>query len=287
MWWSGLVRRRWALKVQPRSGGIGTHRVGRPDPDGAGRARRLPRMDASSGQQPPQPILANSILPARREPITLTTADGQQLIGELALPLAKPPAATVIMLHPLPTQGGFMDSHVIRKASYRLPALADIAILRFNTRGTRSEHGVSTGSFDEARGERFDVAAAIEYVEFNDLPQPWLVGWSFGSDLALMYGCDPSVVGAILLSPPRRFSTDAHLKVWADSDKPVTALIPEFDDFLRPEQAAAAFAALPQCELIPIAGGKHLWVGEAAVRRALQEIVAKVRPELGCLPEVW
>jgi pimeloyl-ACP methyl ester carboxylesterase len=32
----------------------------------------------------------------------------------------------------------------------------------------------------------------------------WLLGWSFGTDLALKYGCDPSVVGAVLISPPLR-----------------------------------------------------------------------------------
>ena len=35
-----------------------------------------------------------------------------------------------------PTAGGMMDSHVLRKASWRLPALAGLAVLRFNTRGT-------------------------------------------------------------------------------------------------------------------------------------------------------
>ena len=38
-----------------------------------------------------------------------------------------------------------MDSHVFRKAAYRLPALAGIAVLRFNTRGTTSVQGTSEG----------------------------------------------------------------------------------------------------------------------------------------------
>jgi hypothetical protein len=33
-------------------------------------------------------IRAATVLPARREPVRLTTADGLTLIGELALPLA-------------------------------------------------------------------------------------------------------------------------------------------------------------------------------------------------------
>lgn len=74
-------------------------------------------------------------LPARREDIELKTADGLTLVGELSEPEHVPPVATLVTLHPLPTAGGFMDSHIIRKAAARLPALADLAVLRFNTRG--------------------------------------------------------------------------------------------------------------------------------------------------------
>src|SRR3954451_6559920 len=154
---------------------------------------------------PMPPIRANSVLPARREPITLATADGLSLVGELALPEDRDPVATLVCLHPLPTHGGMMDSHVMRKAAFRLPALAGIAVLRFNTRGTSSEQGASEGAFDNANAERYDVAAAIEYAEFHDLPNLWILGWSFGTDLALMYAGDPAIHGLVLLSPPLRF----------------------------------------------------------------------------------
>src|SRR5450756_967796 len=124
-------------------------------------------------------IRASTVLPARRRDIELHTADGLRLVGELALPLERDPVATLITLHPLPTHGGYMDSHVFRKASYRLPALADVAVLRFNTRGTASPRGRSGGVFEGGVGEQNDVAAAIEYAEFHDLPHRWLVGWSF------------------------------------------------------------------------------------------------------------
>ena len=51
-----------------------------------------------------------------------------------------------------------MDSHVLRKAAYRLPALADLAVLRFNTRGTSSERGRSDGAFGEGETERHDLS---------------------------------------------------------------------------------------------------------------------------------
>ena len=122
-------------------------------------------------------IRASTILPARREPVTLRTADGLALVGELALPLDRPPVATLICLHPLPTAGGMMDSHVLRKAAYRLPALAGLAVLRFNTRGTSSERGTSEGAFGDGVAERLDVAAAIAYATETTCPAG---GWWAG-----------------------------------------------------------------------------------------------------------
>ena len=228
-------------------------------------------------------IRANTVLPADRRPVTLHTADGLALVGELALPLDRPPVATLVCLHPLPTHGGFMDSHVLKKAANRLPALADLAVLRFNTRGTTSPHGTSEGAFDNAEGERYDVAAALDLVEHEDLPAVWLVGWSFGTDLALMHGLDPAVVGAVLLSPPLRFSQPEHLAAWAASGKPVVAVVPEHDDYLKPDAARERFAAMPQAEVVAVEGAKHLWVGDAD--RVLDEIVKRVNPAAYPLPE--
>ncbi len=235
-------------------------------------------------------IRASTVLPARRSDIELHTADGLRLVGELALPPERDPVATLVTLHPLPTHGGFMDSHVLRKASYRLPALADVAVLRFNTRGTSSPRGTSEGSFDEARGERFDVAAAIDFTEFHEDPELtplYLLGWSFGTDLALMYGRDPAVAGVVLLSPPLRYAQSEHLAAWATSGTPMLALVPEHDDYLRPEEARRHFAAVPNATVTAIEGGKHLWVGESYVRRALDEIVQLVRPGFPPLPSTW
>jgi alpha/beta superfamily hydrolase len=230
-------------------------------------------------------IRANTVLPAQRRDVVLHTADGLELVGELALPPDRPPVATLVCLHPLPTQGGFMDSHLLKKASYRLPALAGLAVLRFNTRGTSSPRGTSQGSFDEAVGEKYDVAAALDLCEAEDLPQIWLLGWSFGTDLALKYGCDPSVVGAFLISPPLRFSTAEDLAAWAASGKPLTALVPEHDDFLRPEEARERFAAVPQAEVVAVEGAKHLLVGYT--ERVLDEVVRRVAPASAPLPTTY
>ncbi len=227
-------------------------------------------------------IRANSVLPARREPVTLHTADGLALVGELALPEAAPPIATIVALHPLPTHGGMMDSHLLRKAANRLPALADIAILRFNTRGTESQAGRSEGEFDDGAKERYDVAAALDLVEYRDLPAPWLMGWSFGTDLALRHGRDPSVVGAVLISPPLRYATADDLAAWAESGKPLVAIVPELDDYLRPADATQRFAAVPQAQIIAVPGAKHLFVGYTET--VLDAVVAAIAPDRSPLP---
>jgi len=227
------------------------------------------------------------VLPAERSPIALRTADGFSLVGELALPQGREPIATLICLHPLPTQGGMMDSHILRKASYRLPALADLAVLRFNTRGTSSERGTSEGTFGDGEAERDDVAAALDYAEARVLPRLWLLGWSFGTELALKWGIDPSVEGAILLSPALHRATDADLDAWAASGKPLTVLVPELDDYLRPDEARRRFARVPQADLIAVDRAKHLWVGEPYVRIVLTEIVRRVNPAALPLPTEW
>lgn len=226
-------------------------------------------------------------LPAQREDIELTTADGLTLVGELAVPQETAPVATLVTLHPLPTAGGFMDSHIIRKSAARLPALADLAVLRFNTRGTTSPRGTSDGAFDGGAAEQFDVAAAMDFVRDRALPNPWLVGWSFGTELALKYGRDHDIAGIILLSPPLHRATDAEVAAWGAVDVPVVILVPELDDYLRPDEARERFASIPHANLIAVDGGKHLWVGETQTRRVLTEIVAAVNPSALPLATHW
>ena len=224
------------------------------------------------------------MLPANRRPITIKTADGLNLIGEVATPIGNR-VASILCLHPLPTAGGMMDSHVYKKVANRLPAMAGIEVVRFNTRGTTSEAGTSDGTFGEGVTEKFDVEAAIEF-SFNELGAEnlWVLGWSFGTDLALKFARDPRIKGLILLSPPLRTSEASDLEFWAKDGRPITALIPEFDDYLQPEVAAVAFKDVPQINLINVADAKHLWVGEPAVYRVLSEITAILSPQSLPLP---
>lgn len=236
-------------------------------------------------QTGPELIRPSTMLPAERESIRIITSDGLKLIGEVATPVSGDRSRAILCLHPLPTHGGMMDSHIYKKAANRLPALAEITVVRFNTRGTASEQGKSEGEFGGGVTERADVIAAIEYC-FSTLKvkELWVVGWSFGTDLALQHATDPRVKGLILLSPPLRTTTEADLRFWSDDGRPVTALVPELDDFLKPDEARRRFVALQQLELIAVADAKHLWVGEPFVHRVLSEIVRIVNPERLPLP---
>jgi alpha/beta superfamily hydrolase len=229
-------------------------------------------------------IRSNTELPSVREDIELLTSDGQILVGELSLPVGKSPIATLITLHPLPTHGGFMDSHLLRKMSNRLPEQLSVAVLRFNTRGTESPRGKSTGTFDGGVAERFDVEAAVRFCEERKLPRLWLVGWSFGTELAIKYGPDYDIEGAILLSPPLHRATDADLLRWQDTRAKLIALVPELDEFLNPAQATERFSILPKAKLLAFDGEKHLWVGESATRRVFDAIAEEIVPGSSPLP---
>lgn len=224
-------------------------------------------------------------LPATREEISFVTSDGLTLVGELSLPVTNPPVATLITFHPLPTHGGFMDSHIFRKIANRLPALADLAVIRFNTRGTTSPRGTSGGSFGEGVTERADLEAAVAFASSRRLPNLWLLGWSFGTELVLKYGHNKPILGGILLSPPLHRTSQDELNLWANNGKRLVAIIPEFDDYLQPPEAAERFSVIPQLELVAVEGGKHLWVGESATKTVLNEIVRVVNPQKYPLPE--
>ena len=231
-----------------------------------------------------QTVRPSSVFDATRTPFHVLTEDGVDLIGEVASPIG-PSKGAILCLHPLPTAGGMMDSHVYKKAANRLPAMAGITVVRFNTRGTTSEAGSSTGQFDNGVAEHFDVEAVLRYCfDTLKLDNVWVTGWSFGTDLALQHAKDPRHKGLILLSPPLRTTTNAQLEYWNTDSRPITALVPEFDDYLKPAEARERFAIVPKLKIVAIDQAKHLWVGEPHVNRVLSEIASIVNGVPTTLP---
>jgi alpha/beta superfamily hydrolase len=231
-------------------------------------------------------IGAHTILPADREGVVLRAEDGVALVGELALPAGgKPARGLAIALHPLPTHGGSADSHLLRKASWRLPALAGIGVLRFNTRGTSSSLGTSEGEHDAGRAEERDVAAAVDFAARRGLANRWLVGWSFGAELAMRYGPRLDVAGGIALAPPMRLVD--HLRPWDSPSLPLIAVVPEFDEHCPPDEVARRLRDVPSATVKVVEGAGHLWVGERSVRRVLDEVADAIVPGIAPLETSW
>jgi alpha/beta superfamily hydrolase len=229
-------------------------------------------------------IRSSSVFESLRTPFHVLTSDGVDLIGEIAAPVGVSKGA-ILCLHPLPTAGGMMDSHIYKKAANRLPAMTGITVVRFNTRGTVSEAGSSSGTFDNGKAEHFDVEAMLSYCfDTLKLENLWVVGWSFGTDLALQHAKDPRHKGLILLSPPLRTTTTEHLDYWNTDSRPIIALVPELDDYLKPAEARQRFAIIPTMKIIAVEGAKHLWIGEPSVHRVLSEINSIVTGEIAPLP---
>ena len=232
----------------------------------------------------PETLRPSTVLPSKRTAHVVNTADGVELIVEVAEPL-NPSRGSLLMCHPNPMGGGMMDSHVYKKAANRLPALADLTIVRFNTRGTSSEQGTSTGEYGATKSEKFDVEAMVSFcLDQLKLQNLWVVGWSFGTEISLKWAKDKRIKGLILLSPPLMYTTEAELQFWAEDGRPIIALVPEEDEYLKPEAAREKFSVIPQIDIVEGEGMKHLWLGEPSVQFVHNEIVKRVVPEKYPLP---
>src|SRR5438270_11650157 len=113
------------------------------------------------------------------EPVELKTSDDLTLEGELCVP--EEPWAAAVLAHPHPQFGGNMRSIVIGALFAALPE-AGVAGLCFNFRGVEG----SEGEFEDGRGERHDIVAAIDVLHpiTEGLPV-LLAGRSFGADTSL------------------------------------------------------------------------------------------------------
>ena len=127
-------------------------------------------------------------------------------VGPLILDgrLAIPPAATagVVVCHPHPQYGGSMNNDLVVSLADAIQ-VAGFATLRFDFRGV----GVSAGTHDNGRGEVDDVRAAAATLRARlGVQRIGLVGYSFGSVMALRAGCAESsgVTGIVAIGPPVR-----------------------------------------------------------------------------------
>src|SRR5687768_18050842 len=127
---------------------------------------------------PPPPRYSQArMIPER--PVTIPLPGGITLEGALALPPGA--EAGVVICHPHPRYGGDMDSPVVLTAIDACMGQG-LATLRFNFRGV----GDSGGGWDEGRGERDDVRAALAHLRglLGSPARVGLAGYSFGAAMS-------------------------------------------------------------------------------------------------------
>ncbi len=185
-------------------------------------------------------------------------------VGDLVLDgrLAVPAGATAgaVVCHPHPQYGGSMDNDLVLALTQAL-GTAGFATLRFDFRGV----GASGGSYDDGRGEVNDVRAAAALVRDRlGVSRVALVGYSFGSVMALRAGCaEPDgVTGMVAIGPPTRMLGLDFLAGCAVPTAFVTGDRDQFCPVPTLESAREKFAPASTVTLIP--GADHFFGGHLA-----------------------
>ena len=104
-----------------------------------------------------------------------------------------------LVLHPHPQYGGTMNNRVVVEA-FNTFMENDFSVCRVNFRGV----GKSDGEFDNGQGELADAAAALDWIEKENIDnsQCWIAGFSFGSLIAMqLLMRRPEINRFIIISP--------------------------------------------------------------------------------------
>ena len=108
-------------------------------------------------------------------------------------------APVAIVLHPHPQYGGTMNNRIVH-LMYNIFLENGFSVIKVNFRGV----GKSDGIFDNGQGELSDAAAALDWVERQNLDysQCWVSGFSFGSLICMqLIMRRPEVNNFIAVSP--------------------------------------------------------------------------------------
>ena len=192
--------------------------------------------------------MSDDPFPASFAPVQLFAADGGPLEADLAV--VDRPWAGAVVCHPHPAYGGDRYNHVVDRIFHTL-AGAGVTAARFDFR-----LGGSPGT------EQADVLAALDLVAGQvgpDVPL-WLVGYSFGADIALSVG-DERVAGWAAVAPPLRFGAPACAS--EGDGRPVLAIAAEHDQFNPPDRLRQALAGWPDATVEVAAMADHFLAGAA------------------------
>ncbi len=147
--------------------------------------------------------------------------------GELEALWKEPEAprrGSAVVAHAHPAHGGTMHFKVVFRIARAL-ARSGFGVLRFNFRGV----GTSQGQHDGGRGEKEDVAAALDEAARRGGTPLVAGGFSFGSAMALTVGAKDSRVAALI-------GAGVPLARWALGDgepveKPTLVISGDNDEF--------------------------------------------------------
>lgn len=202
--------------------------------------------------------------------MSLLTADGHTLVGDLRVP--ERTVAGAVLCHPHPAYGGDRHNPVVDALFRTLPA-AGVSALRFDFRplGARTPTG-------EGTAERADVVAALHRLatEVDATVPLFLVGYSFGADVALAVG-DERHAGWATVAPPFRFSGRARPGL--GDGRPVLVMAPEHDQFAPPYWVGKAIRGWPDVTVEAVPMADHFLAGATAqVARSVADwILDRVR----------
>jgi hypothetical protein len=175
---------------------------------------------------------------------------------EAALALPAGAVAGVVVCHPHPRYGGDMDSPVVLLAVDAC-ATQGLATLRFNFRGV----GGSSGAWDDGRGERDDVRAALHHLRglLGRPAQVALAGYSFGAAMAASVAAGGEPIAGLALVAPPLTSPSWRPRGTLTLDGPVL-VVAGSEDAYCPRQALAALApTLPTAIITVIDGADHFF----------------------------
>jgi alpha/beta superfamily hydrolase len=205
-------------------------------------------------------------------PVSIPCGEGLTLEGALALPAGA--HLGVVICHPHPLYGGDMESPVVVTAVAAC-ARAGLATLRFNFRGV----GGSGGAWDEGRGERDDIRAAVADLRRRlDAPHRIaLAGYSFGAmmSLAVAAGGEP-LAGLALIAPPMAGPV-WHQPGALAIDGPLLVLAGSQDAYCPGEGLASMAAMWPAATVTVVDGADHFFrSGLGALEIALADWASKL-----------
>jgi alpha/beta superfamily hydrolase len=162
------------------------------------------------------------------------------------------PQAVAVLAHPHTDFGGNMHHPLIAELARSLPDHG-ISAIRFNFRGAPGSGGHCTDGVTEPEDLAAAVALATDRATDHEalLPLPvFVVGYSFGADVALARHEDPRVSAFVLIAPPLVRRPEGEPAI----SRPTLVIRPEHDQ-MRPE------VELDGADFVMVAGCDHFLAG--------------------------